>query len=51
MLAAGRHAGDERLRGLVGELSVRSEEFRALWASTDVLVCGSGVKRFRRSAS
>ncbi|WP_329259069.1 helix-turn-helix transcriptional regulator [Actinoallomurus sp. NBC_01490] len=49
-LAAGRHADDERLRELVGELSVRSEDFGALWASADVMVCGSGTKRFRHPA-
>lgn len=46
-LAAGRHADDERLRELVGQLSVHSEEFRGLWAAGDVLVCGSGTRRFR----
>ncbi|MGH3375475.1 MAG: helix-turn-helix domain-containing protein [Actinoallomurus sp.] len=45
-LAAGRYPDDERLRTLVGELSVRSEDFRTLWAAGDVLVCGSGTKRF-----
>jgi hypothetical protein len=46
-LAAGRHADDERLRELVGQLSVHSEDFRTLWAAGDVLVCGSGTRRFR----
>jgi transcriptional regulator with XRE-family HTH domain len=48
--AAGRHADDERLRELVGELSVRSEEFGALWASADVVVCDNGTRRFRHPA-
>jgi transcriptional regulator with XRE-family HTH domain len=46
-LAAGRHADDERLRELVGQLSVHSDEFRMLWAAGDVLVCGSGTRCFR----
>lgn len=46
-LAAGRYPDDEPLRTLVGELSVRSDEFRSLWAAGDVLVCGSGTKHFR----
>ena len=45
-LAAGRHPDDERLRELVGRLSVHSEDFRTLWAAGDVLVCGSGTRRF-----
>jgi hypothetical protein len=48
-LAAGRHADDERLRELVGRLSVHSEDFRTLWAAGDVLVCGSGTRRFRHA--
>ena len=48
-LAAGRYADDERLRTLVGELSVGSEDFRTLWAAGDVLVCGSGTKRFHHA--
>lgn len=46
-LAAGRYADDERLTELVGELSVKSDDFAALWPAGDVLVCGNGMKRFR----
>jgi transcriptional regulator with XRE-family HTH domain len=46
-LAAGRYADDERLTELVGELSVKSEDFAAMWPAGDVLACGSGTKRFR----
>jgi transcriptional regulator with XRE-family HTH domain len=35
-LDAGLHPNDPQLSALVGELSVRSEEFRALWASHNV---------------
>lgn len=40
--AAGRQQGDKELFALIGELSARSEHFRTLWASHDVL-------RYRRS--
>ncbi|UVY83069.1 helix-turn-helix transcriptional regulator [Brachybacterium sp. NBEC-018] len=40
--AAGRQQGDKVLFALIGELSARSEHFRSLWASHDVL-------RYRRS--
>jgi transcriptional regulator with XRE-family HTH domain len=35
-LAAGRHPDDPHLTALVGELSVKSETFRRLWAGQDV---------------
>jgi transcriptional regulator with XRE-family HTH domain len=45
------HAGcfpdDPRLSALVGELSVKSEEFRRLWATHDVKEKSHGVKRLR----
>jgi transcriptional regulator with XRE-family HTH domain len=44
---AGRHPDDPRLAALVGELSVKSEEFRRLWATHDVKEKSYGVKRFR----
>ena len=44
---AGRHPDDPRLSALVGELSVKSEEFRRLWATHDVKEKGHGVKRMR----
>ncbi|MES5816643.1 helix-turn-helix transcriptional regulator [Streptomyces sp. RG80] len=42
---AGCHPDDPRLSALVGELSVKSEEFRRLWATHDVKEKGYGVKR------
>ncbi|MFF4273230.1 helix-turn-helix domain-containing protein [Streptomyces sp. NPDC001536] len=44
---AGCHPDDPRLSALVGELSVKSEEFRRLWATHDVKEKGYGVKHFR----
>ncbi|MFI6910205.1 helix-turn-helix transcriptional regulator [Nonomuraea sp. NPDC050394] len=35
-LDAGRHPGDRELAALVGELSVKSEDFRRLWAEREV---------------
>lgn len=44
---AGCHPDDTRLSALVGELSVKSEEFRLLWARHDVKEKNFGVKRLR----
>ncbi|WP_308113591.1 helix-turn-helix transcriptional regulator [Kineosporia corallincola] len=44
---AGRHPRDKRLADLVGELSVRSEAFRELWATHDVRRHYAGMKSFR----
>ncbi|WP_084077841.1 helix-turn-helix transcriptional regulator [Demequina sp. NBRC 110057] len=44
-MEAGRHPHDKRLITLVGELSTRSEEFRRHWASRDVTLHRSGLKR------
>jgi transcriptional regulator with XRE-family HTH domain len=44
---AGRHPDDPRLSALVGELSVKSEEFRRLWATHDVREKSHGAKRMR----
>ncbi|MDQ0788839.1 transcriptional regulator with XRE-family HTH domain [Streptomyces sp. B3I7] len=44
---AGRHPDDPRLSALVGELSVKSEEFRRLWATHDVKEKSYGAKRIR----
>ncbi|MFJ9131047.1 helix-turn-helix domain-containing protein [Streptomyces sp. NPDC102340] len=46
-LYAGRNPEDPDLSALVGELSVKSEEFRRLWATHDVKEKGHGVKRMR----
>ncbi|MFE2214423.1 helix-turn-helix domain-containing protein [Streptomyces canus] len=42
---AGSHPDDPRLSALVGELSVKSEEFRRLWATHDVKERCHGVQR------
>ncbi len=44
---AGCHPDDPRLSALVGELSVKSEEFRRLWATHDVKEKTYGVKHIR----
>jgi transcriptional regulator with XRE-family HTH domain len=44
---AGCHPDDPRLSALVGELSVKSEEFRQLWATHDVKEKSHGAKRLR----
>lgn len=46
-LEAGCYPDDPRLSALVGELSVKSEEFRRLWATHDVKEKSHGVKRLR----
>ncbi|MGK5530380.1 helix-turn-helix transcriptional regulator [Streptomyces sp. URMC 129] len=45
-LEAGRRPDDPRLASLIGELSMRSEEFRRWWAEHPVRDKTSGVKRF-----
>ncbi|MFE9439522.1 helix-turn-helix transcriptional regulator [Streptomyces sp. NPDC006602] len=44
---AGCHPDDPRLSALVGELSVKSGEFRRLWATHDVKEKSHGVKRMQ----
>ncbi|MBZ6475943.1 helix-turn-helix transcriptional regulator [Streptomyces griseocarneus] len=44
-LDAGCYPDDPRLAALVGELSVKSADFRALWAAHNVRDKGFGVKR------
>ncbi|MFI1653692.1 helix-turn-helix domain-containing protein [Streptomyces sp. NPDC020472] len=46
-LYAGCYPDDPQLLALVGELSVRSEEFRSLWAAHTVTDKGHGRKRLR----
>jgi len=43
---AGADPHDRGLQDLVGELSTRSETFRALWAAHDVRDHGAGTKRY-----
>ncbi len=44
--AAAKNPHDEGLIQLVGQLSTQSEDFRALWASHDVLKYRTGPKRY-----
>ena len=44
---AGADPRDRRLSELVGELSMRSEEFRTRWASHNVRFHNTGTKRFK----
>lgn len=44
---AGRHPDDPELGHLVGELSIRSDEFRRLWARNRVHERTTGTKRYR----
>ncbi|MFE3856283.1 helix-turn-helix transcriptional regulator [Streptomyces griseorubiginosus] len=46
-LSAGAHADNRGVRELVGELSLKSEDFRRLWADHQVRACLYGEKRFR----
>ncbi|MCQ4079748.1 helix-turn-helix transcriptional regulator [Streptomyces sp. RB6PN25] len=45
-LVAGRFPDDRRLASLIGELSMKSSEFAALWSRHPVHNCLSGVKQF-----
>ncbi|MCM3662115.1 helix-turn-helix transcriptional regulator [Georgenia satyanarayanai] len=45
--AAGHNPYDKPLSDLVGELSTRSETFRTLWATHDVRLHRTGLKRLR----
>ncbi|MEV6804351.1 helix-turn-helix transcriptional regulator [Streptomyces sp. NPDC051132] len=46
-LSAGRYADDPVLCALVGELSLKSDDFRRLWADHEVRECAYGVKRIQ----
>ncbi|MGI5269124.1 helix-turn-helix domain-containing protein [Nonomuraea sp. CA-218870] len=46
-LTAGRYPMDARLAGLVGELTMRSDAFAALWATGDVSDCTVGTMLLR----
>lgn len=48
--AAGRDPHDKGLTDLIGELSTRSDEFRARWARHDVRLHRGGYKDFRHPA-
>lgn len=47
---AGRNPHDKGLHDLVGELSTRSDEFRARWGAHNVRHHGTGIKRFHHQA-
>ena len=47
---AGRDPFNPSLTSLIGDLSTRSEEFRALWAAQNVRLHRSGIKHFRHPA-
>ncbi len=49
-IAAAKNAHDQQLMNLIGELSMRSEPFRAMWAAQDVYVHRHGTKRLRHPA-
>ena len=44
---AAQHQDDPELTQLIGELTLKSQEFAALWAKHPVKRCVSGVKHFR----
>lgn len=46
-LVAGRHADDRDLAALIGELSMKSTAFAALWSKHPVQNCVSGRKHLR----
>ncbi|MFJ9617091.1 helix-turn-helix domain-containing protein [Streptomyces noursei] len=47
---AGRHPDDPEMPALIGELSLRSQAFRELWAEHTVRECTQGSKRVRHPA-
>ncbi|GAA3032628.1 helix-turn-helix transcriptional regulator [Streptosporangium longisporum] len=50
-LAAGRHPDDPGLARLIGELTMKSAEFRDFWNGRDVRLRTNGIKRFRHPAA
>ncbi|WP_250036884.1 helix-turn-helix transcriptional regulator [Paractinoplanes maris] len=49
-IAAARNPDDQQLMNLIGELSMRSEPFRTMWAAQEVYVHRHGTKRLRHPA-
>ncbi|MCG5446089.1 helix-turn-helix transcriptional regulator [Micromonospora sp. NIE79] len=49
-IAAAQSPDDQQLMNLIGELSMRSEPFRAMWAAQDVYVHRHGTKLLRHPA-
>uniref|UniRef100_UPI001F340ECA helix-turn-helix domain-containing protein n=1 Tax=Actinomadura macrotermitis TaxID=2585200 RepID=UPI001F340ECA len=48
-LTAGRHPTDARLAGLIGEITMHSDDFAALWATGDVADCTVGDMHLRHA--
>ncbi|MER6533943.1 helix-turn-helix transcriptional regulator [Streptomyces sp900105755] len=48
---AGRHPDDPRMAALVGELSLKSADFRRLWADHEVRECAYGTKRIQHAVA
>ena len=46
-VSAGRYPGDAELATLITELSTHSADFRRVWATGEVVMCGAGRKRLR----
>ncbi|XRQ05663.1 helix-turn-helix transcriptional regulator [Actinomadura welshii] len=46
-VSTGRRPGDRDLAALVSGLSARSPDFRRIWDSGEVVMCGAGRKRLR----
>lgn len=46
-VSTGRYPEDGRLAALITELSSYSADFRRIWASGEVMMCGAGRKRLR----
>ncbi|GGO22373.1 helix-turn-helix transcriptional regulator [Micromonospora parathelypteridis] len=49
-IAAAQNPDDQQLMNLIGELSMRSEPFRTMWAAQDVYVHRHGTKLLRHPA-
>ncbi|MFG2648001.1 helix-turn-helix domain-containing protein [Streptomyces sp. NPDC048436] len=50
-VAAGRYPEDADLAALIAELAARSDEFRRIWDSGEVVMCAAGRKRLRHPAA
>lgn len=48
-LTAGRYPTDARLAGLIGELTMHSDDFSALWANRDVADCTTGTMHIQHT--
>ncbi|MGV9267773.1 helix-turn-helix domain-containing protein [Kitasatospora sp. NPDC003701] len=46
-VSAGSYPDDAELAALITELSARSADFRRIWATGEIVVCGAGRKRLR----